>query len=744
MKFCRNLLYLSLLTTTIQSQVNAKDSNNVLGNPKVDAIEVIKITGKHHQRSIKLAPPGEAVITMEQIEEQQATQFAELVDELPGIAVDGGTRVGGERINIWGFGEQEDLKIFLDNAPLGFEQYRYGSFFVDPDIIKQVEVIKGAHDVRSGNGGFGGSMYVTTKSANDLLRKGEHFGVRVKAGYRDNNDEKRYSTSLYGQLSSNLSAIAHVTYRDANDISLGDNTKFRYSGYKQDSVLAKLDWDADDHQLSLSYTDYQDKGQKPWANRRGQLPKVSNYNIKKYGSYEKALLATTAFNTYTDRNYSLNYRYTPQSSWIDTQFVISNSDNSRHFRRPEFEGKKIFVSVGSFGHQAWLDYKRQFIDLNNTSYFGDNTLLFGLQHMALDRDSLVFNKSYIKSKGKNFGRFTPYFQPSGTQKNSAIYAEFSYAVNDTFSIQPSVRYDYVRSKGKGNLATDYNNPEAGHDYSGVSHRGLSTRLNALYQLTDATKLYFDYANTMRAPLVDEIYAVQYIRASKAISTSRDLKVERLQAYKLGMTNISHDLFSQNDSLSSQVTLFYHQVKNDIALRKGNQVKTKGDDRRFQQLQGNHTNLDGYNTIGADLVVNYRNNDFFADLTASYIHGKHQGSLYDSSGKDEHLTNLVPANIRLGLGYYLTEDIMMSWAGKWHDRKSEDEIPVKSPFNSDKPSDAYFIQDVFVKYQPKSGFLKNVESHLTIKNIADRYYTPYLGDGVPAAGRDIRISVAYKF
>lgn len=765
------LFLLSFLSLSVQSHVYAqtdqhlqqrveegssRSMNQVLGEPKVDAIEIIEVTGRSYRRGLKLTPPGEAVITMKEVEEQQSSQFAELVDQLPGVNIDGGTRSGGERINVWGFGAVEDLNLYLDNAPLGFEQYRYGSFFIDPDLIKQVEVIKGAHDVRSGNGGFGGSMYVTSKSAEDFLDTGEHFGARVKAGYSDNDDEKRSLVSLYGQFNRHLSAIVNYTYRDANDTTLGNGVlggniadegepveydmgneaKFSYSGYRQNSLLAKLDFDYGSHLLSLSMTDYTDEGQKPWANRRGQMPNISDYNIKKYGDYKTALYATTAHNIYEDTNYSLNYRYTPDNDLIDTQLVVSTSENQRHWVRPDIAWEKMYVSVGNFGHESWLNYKRSFVDINNTSWFGDHSLLIGLQYLSSDRDSLVYNKTYEKKEAKNFGLYTPYYQPSGKQQTSSVYAKLSYQVNDALTVKPSVRYDYIRSEGKGNLASDYNDLAAGHDYSAVSHSGLSPRLGVHYALTEQTQLYFDYAYTLQAPVIDDIYTVQYAKASKAITSSRDLEVERLHAYKLGLTQLNHDLFANSDTLSTQITLYYHKGENDVAKRSGvNSV---------EQAQGYNTNLGGYYNQGVDLVLNYRYQDLFADLDASYIEGKHDGSLKDSTGEDEYLADLAPTNIGLKLGYYLTSDVMVAWRGKWYDSKSEDEMPTKSSFRTDQATDAYFLQDFYVAFTGESGALDNWEAYLTVKNITNQYYKPYMADGVAAAGRDVRVSVAYKF
>lgn len=711
--------------------LNAKE---VLGAPKVEPIEILQVHGQQYRRATTMTKPGEAIISMEQIEEMQATTFAEVIDDMAGAHVDGGTRSGGERINVWGFGETEDFNIYVDNAPVGFEQYRYGSFFLDPDLIKRVEVIKGAHDVRSGNGGFGGSMYVVTKSADDFLNYNQNLGARVKASYASNNDAKSYTGTVYGRANQQLSGLLHVTRRDAGDVTLANGEAFEYSGYEQNNYLGKLDYEQGDHQLMLSLTHYLDEGRKPWANRRGPMPAISDYNIRKYGSYELALYATTAYNTYEDNTWSANYRYSPSNPLIDTQIVVSHSANARHWVRPPIAWEKMTVSVGNFGHESWLDYKRDYIDINNLSIVGNHEITTGLQFRSLDRDSMVFNKSYEKNPEKNYGWYTPYYQPEGRQDTYAVYLRDAISVTDELTITPSLRYDFIYSIGRPNIAPDYNDIEAGHDYSSTHHSGFSPRLGIDYQLTANTRVNFDYAYSLQAPVVDEIYAVQYAKAS-ITGTSRDIDVERLHAFKLGLMTQQTSLFAAQDTLSTQVTLFANLGRDDIAQRRG----AKSDPN--QAIQSGYTNLDGYEIYGADLESQYRYQDFFSDLAVSWLQGEHQGSLRDSQGEDEYLANIAPLDIRLRVGMYITDDISVAWQGTWYD--AQDNVPEGDIFNAESPSENYFLQNIYLAYEPQET-LKGLSVRLMAKNLTNQQVTPFLSDGIPAPGRDVRLSLAYEF
>ena len=147
-----------------------------------NADEELEVIGVHYAKPITVAEPAETIIDWTQIEEQQYSNFAAMIDAVPGATLDGGARSGGERINIRGFDDPSDIAVFVDGAPIGFQQYRYGTFFFDPFLIGEAKIIKGAHDYRALNGKFGGSIRIKTKSVDDLLEGDRNFGVRASTG----------------------------------------------------------------------------------------------------------------------------------------------------------------------------------------------------------------------------------------------------------------------------------------------------------------------------------------------------------------------------------------------------------------------------------------------------------------------------------------------------------------------------------------------------------------------------------
>ncbi len=641
----------------------------------------------------------------------------------------------GERINIRGFDDPSDIAVFVDGAPIGFQQYRYGTFFFDPFLIGEAEIIKGAHDYRALNGKFGGSIRIKTKSVDDLLDGDRNFGARVSTGYNNNGDENSYTLSLYGKNDAGFYFLANGSVKDSDDIQVGGGETLDYSGYEQENMLVKVGYENDDHEFEISHTRYKDEVRKPWANRRGKMPNISDYNIKKYGSLEKAKYAYTVDNKYTDNTTTLSYHYMPSNPYIDFNIKMARSENDRHWVRPDVAFEKMFVSVGSYGHESWLSYERDYVDVFNQAQIGDHALVTGLQYQKTDRDSLVFNKSYAKKEAKNYGWYTPYYEPSGIQTIYAAYVADHYQATDRLTITPSLRYEYITSEGKGNAAPDYNDPAAGHDYSETSHKGFSPRLDIDFDATNNTRLNFSYAYALKAPTVDNIYSVQYARAT-ATATARDLDVSRIHAYQASVINLTEGLVSDRDNLATEFTVFYNDVNDTVDIRTGANL-----DKNSTENQSWNTNLDGFKNYGFELISQYRISDFYTDFSASYVRGKNKGSLSDSTGSDDDHPDVPPLNINLGFGYEWLPGLRSGWEVRWYDAQTKtkaegNNLKVKSP------SEQYTLQNAYVVWDVQQ--VKGLSVGAVVKNLTDRYYEAYLSNGVPSPGREVKLKLTYQY
>jgi outer membrane receptor protein involved in Fe transport len=84
--------------------------------------------------------PGQVtVVGRDQIEIQQPSSFGEAVKYVSGVFVDGGVRSSGQSPNIRGF-EGDNVLMVVDGVRQDFQSGHHGRIFIDPDLLKTVEV----------------------------------------------------------------------------------------------------------------------------------------------------------------------------------------------------------------------------------------------------------------------------------------------------------------------------------------------------------------------------------------------------------------------------------------------------------------------------------------------------------------------------------------------------------------------------------------------------------------------------
>lgn len=120
-----------------------------------------------------------SVITTEDIEAEQPQSVDDLLQNLPNVELFSGPRRIGEEANIRGFSD-ERIVTTLDGARQNFSIGHQGRFFLEPDLLKQIEVYRGPNSALYGSGSLGGVIALTTKDASDFLEPGRMLGARLK------------------------------------------------------------------------------------------------------------------------------------------------------------------------------------------------------------------------------------------------------------------------------------------------------------------------------------------------------------------------------------------------------------------------------------------------------------------------------------------------------------------------------------------------------------------------------------
>ena len=164
--------------------------------------------------------PGQvSVINREEIDLFAPSSIADTLRDVPGVEFSGGPRRTGETPSIRGRGG-ENVLILLDGARQSFISAHDGRFFLDPDLIKTAEVVKGPASSLYGSGAVGGVLAFETIDAADLLKDGETAGLRLRLGYQSVNDDLLGTLTAYTQQGK-LDLVGSFGLRSSGDIDLG-------------------------------------------------------------------------------------------------------------------------------------------------------------------------------------------------------------------------------------------------------------------------------------------------------------------------------------------------------------------------------------------------------------------------------------------------------------------------------------------------------------------------------------------
>ena len=720
--------------TTAKQQADASASTVQLNTITVSA-------GAIGTGSYGTDAPNVVTINRETIDRVQASSLPELVKNTPGVTMLGGLRIQGQSIAIRGFARQTDVRIIMDGAQKNFERYDQGTVFIEPELLKSVEIEKGATSVKYGNGGFGGTIKMETKDAADMLRDGENWGLWSKTAYQTANKGWVQSGAVYGRTDYSgitFDGLAAVTWRKTDDMRIGGGERYNFSDSKLTSFSTKGSASADGHELkaTASYGTSQNWG--PPAAVRGQVEPIGS-QVNDLGYYE-AIRRRLAWRDLKDFSSSIEHKFSGDSDLVNTRLMVSYAYTSLYAERPD--GVSTVASTGG----KWTDsqYSDLRIEAENTSNFTlggfNHSLNYGIQLQRHNRDTLMFANSYEKNSNYNYGYFSPYNMPEGKQETFSAFVIDKISLTDQLTIIPGLRYDYVRSEGKPNAAKTYNNIKAGHDYSAVSHDGLTPGLSMTYDANSNLRLFADWAFAMRTPNIDELYSTQSA-STYMPATSRDLKVERNNNFQIGIETIHDQVFTSDDQLKVRATAYYNHVTNPINRRFGtaNNPPKRGE-------AANYWNLPSYYSTGIELSAHYDTTTMFADVAFSTMYGSRHGALNNIYGYDTYLKDLAPATLVTTLGWKVPDyELTLGWTGTFVARQS------KTPHNQNggdyaRPESAgYGIHDLFLTWAPQSGMMKDTKLDIGLDNIFDKKYEPYLSDGITAMpGRNFKVSLSRQF
>ena len=523
----------ALVGSIFGNPVFAADEAATETTPIKAEVKAVRVKGKHN------ASTTVERVKAKTIQEQMIRDTRDLVRYSSDVGVsDDGRRMKGFAMR--GV-EDNRVGISIDGVALPSSEEnslyaRYGNFnnsrlSIDTELVKGVDITKGADSFESGSGSLGGNVNYRTLDARDIVLPEQNFGALLRSGYASKNREWA-NTAGFGYAGNVFDAVVLYSRRHGHEMKSGGGDVVDFVGFgeldKQDqaergsarihpdpskhnnhSYLVKLGWQpADSHRFGFS---------------------VNGQNNSNY-TYEKTYSLTSYWREADDiqkrTNINLSHEWTPASSVLS---LLRTDLDYQKTRNGAINYKGDMVRTGDWrtgyqyhnGFMADRDernmdtkYKRITFRLDSQPFSlwaGEHRLSFKTFASRRDfenvNDDLDFNSTGNITDRKHY----TIIRPMKTDQ-IGFSLQDKIAFDDKLSVNAGVRYDYEKVKPQAFkpdtpcLSTCVNdgNPSARsfNTWNGVL--GLDYRFNdtwrAAYQINTghrvptASEMYFTYTS----------------------------------------------------------------------------------------------------------------------------------------------------------------------------------------------------------------------------------------------------------
>ncbi|MEM6464423.1 MAG: TonB-dependent receptor [Pseudomonadota bacterium] len=640
-------------------------------------------------------PQAVTVVTQEDIDTIQPSVITDVVENVPGVNATGGPGPFGQAFNIRGIGAAESggeegrVIVNVDGVNKFFEQYRMGGFFTDPELYKEVEVLRGpASSTLYGSGALGGVINFTTKDASDFL--GDEFNtvLRLKGGYETNAESYLGSAALAHRFNENAEFLLIGDYRVNGNYTTGDGTEIIGTNADQPNGLAKGTFyfgENLEQELRISYQQYEAQADDPLYDQV-----VGSVFFPQLD--ERTVTDKTAIIAYSNE--------ASDNRWLDLNVQVSYSDTFNEqvcdTTRPECNPPPIFDPFfdASYGYETY-----QFSIDNTIEHVGEN----------YENYLTIGNQTYYQERSVESAAALG-FHPSGTDTQTGFFVQNELIWQENLTIIAGARVDYQELSPDVTTFTPAGTPDQ-------TNTGFSPKIAALYRFNETVAVFGSIARTERLPTIDEVYDGSFA------GLQLDLVPEKSNSYEAGLAVSLYDTLSAGDALQVKTTGFYNDIT-DFIEDFGQQLFVPPQFRvpRYQ-------NVGSVDIYGVEVELSYVSDYFYSNAGFAFTRGFNRS-------EGGFINTVPPADFFIVVGKTMPEyGLDFGWRSRF--------VAAQNDTDTRAPSASFDVHDVYINWIPVDGPMVGWEARFRVDNIFDEQYQEYL-QGYPAEGRTFKFDLVKEF
>ncbi|MCH4874043.1 TonB-dependent receptor [Pseudomonas sp. TMW22091] len=704
-------------------------ANNIVlekrsGNSGTLALQQVTISATRQEQDVNSVPSTVTVHDRQELDRDNVNNIKDLVRYEPGVSVGGaGQRGGISNYNIRGIdGDRILTQIDGVEIPNSFFNGPYAKTqrnYVDPEIIKRVEILRGPASALYGSNAIGGAVSYFTLDPDDIIKPGQDVGARLKAGYSSADRSWLKSGTVAGR-SGEFDGLLHLSQREGHETeSYGDHggtglsrTAANPEDIKTTNVLAKAGWNYnEDDRLGFTYEKYKDRvsvneksavggpfnAGKPlgmYLSREGK----DTISRERFGLENSMVLDTAVADHF---KWSLNYQVakTDQDTLEDyfpyTRRVMRSRTTTYEEKMwvLDAQADKAF-HLGDTDHLLTYGATVKHQKVTGSRSGSGICLAVGRGCTAIGAPS----PSDYLVKSSDF--------PDPTINTYSLFAQDQISWNN-WTFMPSLRYDYT--KLTPHITQEFLNTvnplqkDPVSDADKVWHR-LSPKFGVTYEFNDNYTWYGQYAEGFRTPTAKALYGrFENLEAGYSVEPNPNLEPEKSKSYETGLRG-------KFEAGTFDLAIFYNKYRdfiNEDAITPG-----------YSELAFQSNNIKHATIKGAE-VKGRLNLDAFGAPQGLYTRGSVAYAHGRNNDTGQPINSVNPLTAVMGLGY---EQQNYGALVSWTLVKRKDQVDDSTFFSPDGTSSqfkspGYGVVDLSGYYK----VTKDVTVNAGLYNLTDKKY-----------------------
>ncbi|WP_338809260.1 TonB-dependent hemoglobin/transferrin/lactoferrin family receptor [Neisseria leonii] len=704
-------------------------------------LDTVTVTAGRHTQKLDQAAPNVAVVPRQTLNRAAAANLDDVFLYEAGVDVPSDqTRRGHAGVNIRGI-DGNRILMMVDGVRLP-ESYAGGGSngavsgrdLVEPDTLKQADIVKGPYSALYGSDALGGVVNLAAYAPRDFVdaEKPYHFGLKYGYRSRDNSHGVTASAAGYAEHAEGLLMLTRRTGRETENLGRtdtrdGTRTKNNPQDNRSYNILAKGSAGNENHRIEAVFEQFYRKNDTDLLNTLGS-------STVRRGPMQVTTTQTRAeaHDSARRRRIGLGYRYTGEGRLKEAEIALyrqqldaqddtvstgSVTENGRsEGSKTRYADYGFNQTAGGINARAVADFETG--SLKHTVVAGAEARQVSTERMRdsltvkadgstdkMDAGSLYPNKTFPDSKRRTF---SIYMQDSITFGGSGVV------------LTPALRYESEKLKPKIDQA--YLNAEPASLPQDFRDSAVTPSLRLSWPMGAAFTGFATYSQGFRTPPFDSAtMSFSNTRHGYKIVPNAGLKSERSNSFELGLKYKGADG-------RAQLTAFHNRYRDFINRR------FIGRENRLQVFR--FENLDRVQTYGIEAAAAYRlGGAWQLNGSIAWMRGK------DGAGKA--LDTAYPLNGVAGVDYAQEKwgaGTKLRWAAK--QKRVSDARNFKTP--------GYGVWDAGAWYKPA----KNVELGVNVYNLGNKKYWQHADvagmadspvmDLYSMSGRNVAATVQIKF